>query len=746
MRSFFITTMIVSLIVGCASQTHDLLPPQAEMIPPQVKYSDNQSPEDLDILIDKVLTDKNEKSNYRWWSTYQRAQIWKKKDSQKACLSFLKVSQDPMFPLHDIAYLRAKQVCAPETIMALPEATRHQLQSSLKRLADMSWLKKEVTLQELEQARRDQQHLVQYELLLELSKRSLDHDEKVNYTKQAIALTKKFADFTQQQKQIIKDRLYQLQPRLNPQIEPKDYLKVALDFRKERKFRTALKYFRRAMKNATLDFDTRLSAYYGYRKTYKLMQDKEGYIKATSLIPRFTYRFYRKDTKNQLYIDKYLDAQMTYARTLWTEDRYSEAMKILKIIARRFERKSTLVADANWLIGRMYEERQDYVESVRWFENGLALLPTDHSSETRNKLLWALAWNLRRVQKLPESIKMLEALNANSENPYHEAKYLFWLAKSYQQQGEEETATNYFKQLVSQDRLGYYGLLSYRELKTPIVLPSYATESVSIDAVENYENFIKKYNSLFFDWLVSVNELELAERYLDTMAIELKKEAGVTDEAWIYLFAQYAKSGSYLKLFQQIGYLSAEQRNSVLEKMPELIFPRPYKNIIAGASEAHKISKEYLYSIIRQESAFDPSARSHADAFGLMQLLPSVAKKTANHHGLSMSQAEDLFQPHVNIPLGAAHLRHLWEQWDERFILSTASYNASASAIQSWMKTRYRGDALEFIEDIPYEETRNYIKLVLRNLVYYQALNTPERETPFPEWTLSLTDQAVTSL
>jgi soluble lytic murein transglycosylase len=140
---------------------------------------------------------------------------------------------------------------------------------------------------------------------------------------------------------------------------------------------------------------------------------------------------------------------------------------------------------------------------------------------------------------------------------------------------------------------------------------------------------------------------------------------------------------------------------------------------------------------MRQESAFNPLARSSADAFGLMQLLPRVAKSSALKNNIPLNQDADLFKPHVNIPLGSAHLSDLWEKYNGQFILAVASYNASEKAIQNWLSTRYRGDSLEFIEDIPYEETRSYVKLVMRNLVFYQRIYATE-PIPFPEWCLEI--------
>ena len=99
---------------------------------------------------------------------------------------------------------------------------------------------------------------------------------------------------------------------------------------------------------------------------------------------------------------------------------------------------------------------------------------------------------------------------------------------------------------------------------------------------------------------------------------------------------------------------------------------------------------------------------------------------------------DDLYKPQINIALGAAHLRELFDKYNGMMIPTIASYNASESAIRGWLSTRYRGDSIEFIEDIPYEETKTYVRLVLRNFVYYQLLTSESLAIGFPEWTLNL--------
>ncbi|NJL25914.1 MAG: lytic transglycosylase domain-containing protein [Calothrix sp. SM1_5_4] len=240
------------------------------------------------------------------------------------------------------------------------------------------------------------------------------------------------------------------------------------------------------------------------------------------------------------------------------------------------------------------------------------------------------------------------------------------------------------------------------------------------------------------EWLNLLDEKEVLTALLDEASQAYKKANEQNDEGWVTIFRYYAKAGLYMKLYESISGLSPDRRKSVLQSHPELLFPQPWVDEVKTAALQFGVQEELIYAIMRQESAFDPRARSGADAFGLMQLLPEVAEAIAPANNIPYAQMEDLYQPQTNIPLGALHIKELLQRHKNQFILAVASYNASEKAIRNWMKTRFRGDALEFIEEIPYEETRVYVRLVMRNLIFYSLLKTKSASIEFPAWVLNL--------
>jgi soluble lytic murein transglycosylase len=136
-----------------------------------------------------------------------------------------------------------------------------------------------------------------------------------------------------------------------------------------------------------------------------------------------------------------------------------------------------------------------------------------------------------------------------------------------------------------------------------------------------------------------------------------------------------------------------------------------------------------VLAVIRQESAFDQKAQSSAGALGLMQLMPRTAKHIAKKLQLPYSDAKLTKDPTYNVRLGRAYLGNLLDGFGGSYILAIASYNAGPARVQSWLSEygdpRDRGvDAVDWIETIPFPETRNYVQRVLENLqIYRHRLN-----------------------
>ncbi|PZN32038.1 MAG: hypothetical protein DIU71_08495 [Proteobacteria bacterium] len=156
-----------------------------------------------------------------------------------------------------------------------------------------------------------------------------------------------------------------------------------------------------------------------------------------------------------------------------------------------------------------------------------------------------------------------------------------------------------------------------------------------------------------------------------------------------------------------------------------LLYPRPFDAEVAAAARLSKLQPELIYAVMRQESLYRPDAASSAGALGLLQLLPETARRTARAWNKPRPSRADLLDPAVNVPLGAAHLRQLLDRFDGQTIVALAGYNAGPGAATRWLPP-HALDSDVWIENIPYNETRNYVQRILWHSVVFAWLSTGE--------------------
>lgn len=154
----------------------------------------------------------------------------------------------------------------------------------------------------------------------------------------------------------------------------------------------------------------------------------------------------------------------------------------------------------------------------------------------------------------------------------------------------------------------------------------------------------------------------------------------------------------------------------------EYAYPRAWEKVVLSLSKEHSVPEEFIWSIMRAESHFRQDAQSVVGASGLMQLMPFTARQVASLLNLNGFQTHSLLEPETNIQLGTRYLRRLMDKFSGSIPLVAASYNAGPHRSHAWVKNFGSLDMDEFIEHIPFLETRNYVKKVVRNYQIYSLL------------------------
>ena len=213
--------------------------------------------------------------------------------------------------------------------------------------------------------------------------------------------------------------------------------------------------------------------------------------------------------------------------------------------------------------------------------------------------------------------------------------------------------------------------------------------------------------------LDSINRGDRNDIFMRALADQL------TEPTEIALLGEMAKEHGGNQFGLQIGKLAAYRGLPV----ETTAFPT---SAIPTSAKIGKVEKPMVYAIARQESAFNPGAVSGAGARGLLQLMPATAKAMARYAGLKYSQSRLTSDPAYNATLGAEFLGRLYKQYEGSFVMTFAAYNAGPSRVKQWVE-RYGDprspnvDTVNWVERIPFTETRNYVQRVMENMQVYRA-------------------------
>lgn len=150
-----------------------------------------------------------------------------------------------------------------------------------------------------------------------------------------------------------------------------------------------------------------------------------------------------------------------------------------------------------------------------------------------------------------------------------------------------------------------------------------------------------------------------------------------------------------------------------------LRFPLSFSDSVQRQARNHQLDPGHVYAVIRQESAFNKDARSHAGAMGLMQLMPQTGRVTARKYDIPLASTRNLFEPEKNISIGSAYLKQVMAQYDNNIVLASAAYNAGPHRVWRWLPERGSRRADSWIALIPFSETRKYVQRVLAYAAIY---------------------------
>lgn len=387
--------------------------------------------------------------------------------------------------------------------------------------------------------------------------------------------------------------------------------------------------------------------------------------------------------------------------------------------------------DSPWLgeallsASNMYLLRDDYDTAARFLSELATRFPKGKHAPYAS---WRAAWlhyRLGDVEQAKQDFERHVALYPASEEA---AGAMYWRGRVAQDERDFAKARAYFAKAADTYRNEYYGDLARDSLRGLGIAGSRAQVPV-LDRVDDPTPSTRYTVAAPQDNVRFQKALLLSNCGMVDFGVKELQAAAASEDGANWTLAQiaqlYLDSGLYYRSLQSVkralpGYYSFELAD-LPRKFWEDLFPRPYWSDVKRYSGENSVDPFLVASLIRQESEFNPNAISRAQAIGLMQLLPRVGKKLAKDVHIKHYDTSMLLNPETNVQLGTRYLHGLLTKYDGQVEYALAAYNAGSERVDDWRKGKFR-DVYEFVESIPFTETRGYVQAIVRNQELYQQL------------------------
>ena len=341
-----------------------------------------------------------------------------------------------------------------------------------------------------------------------------------------------------------------------------------------------------------------------------------------------------------------------------------------------------------WQLG--IQQSPEALNAVRM--SGTVLLPDD-----------AMAWRVRVALRAQDWRLVQADIDAMPEPMVSAPEWVYWKGRAFKALGRDGAASEQFKRIAGQPN--FYGVLAAEELGNRAQVPQQA-EPASADEMRYVESQPGIRRALAF------------------YRVDQQRD-GVKEWSW----ALRGMSDRQLLAAAELAHrnqiidrsISAADRTKA-EHNYQLRFPTPYADKIVPHSDRQNLDKAWVYGLMRQESRFVTKARSNVGAAGLMQVMPATGKWVANKIGVKLGPG-DLHDPDTNVMLGTTYMRLVLESLDNHPVLASAAYNAGPGRARKWRDVKPLEGAI-YAETIPFSETRDYVKKVMSNAVFYQTVMT----------------------
>ena len=372
--------------------------------------------------------------------------------------------------------------------------------------------------------------------------------------------------------------------------------------------------------------------------------------------------------------------------------------------------------------GNMYLLKHDSQQATFHYAKLVEMFPNSTYAPSAH---WRAAWMNYRLRNYSEAARLMDEQIQRYAGGIEVPSAIYWRGRIYEDEEHNlSQAANYYRALAFAFSNYYYADLARKRLSVlatqPATPPSPTLSAVHAPTVPPLTAELPEDEPHLIKARLLANAA--LNEYIgpEIQASPTSAEWGALAQAEIY--NSYGETTRSLQSMKHSGIsFFALPLNQVPSIYWQLLLPRPYWQDLTANSGRNGLDPYLVASLIRQESEFNAGAVSRANAYGLMQLLPSVGKSLARKQGIKGFKTAQLLNPSTNLELGTVNLRQVLERFGGQMEYALAAYNAGDVPVRQWISEGNYKDISEFVESIPYTETREYVQAIIRNQQVYRA-------------------------
>ena len=394
------------------------------------------------------------------------------------------------------------------------------------------------------------------------------------------------------------------------------------------------------------------------------------------------------------------------ARALLRDGNATRAGTELEAIVKRHASDTTAASSALYLLGDLAADDGRDDDARTFFRQAATRYPSGAlgaSARFRAAILAFVTGDVRTAAL------ELDTLALHRPRSTETLAGLYWSGRAWGQLGDSANARTRWADVITRDPGSYYAMLAARRLQQQPWVPVARTDPVAVDSA-------------------MVAALRRAELLADLgMEYEADLEYdGIASRAEQSIEATLAAAQAFrdrdlAPRAIRLGNRALSSGAARDDRLYRVLYPLAYEGALTREAERHRLDPALVAALIRQESSFEPRATSRVGARGLMQIMPAVGRQLATAEDYHTWDAELLYQPDVSLELGTAHLAGLLSGY-AHVSHALAAYNAGSSRAKRWLEKAGTDDPEVFVERIPYRETRDYVRIILRNRELYRSM------------------------